>query len=73
LDVFSDAEAAVLENHGYLLADKAVLTHCSEVATVPSAPTQAPHPEWLPPTETEDGVRQALSRSHKRKLPFGRR
>ena len=73
LDAFSDAEAAVLENHGYLLADKAVLQHCPEVATNPSAPLSVPVDEWLPPRKPEDEVRRALADSHRRKVPFGRR
>jgi NTE family protein len=73
LDAFSDAEAAVLENHGYLLADKAVLTHCPEVARTPSAPLQPPFEEWLPPKRPESEIRRALADSHKRKIPFGRR
>ncbi len=73
LDAFSDVEAAVLENHGYLLADKAVLTHSPGAATCPSAPLAAPHPEWLPPAASENRVREALAGSEKRKVPFGRR
>lgn len=73
LDAFSDAEAAVLENHGYLMADKAARTHCPGVARTPSAPLQPPFEEWLPPKKPEDAIRRALADSHKRKVPFGRR
>jgi len=63
LDAFSPAEMAVLENHGYALADAAVATHLAGLAD-PNAPSAAPHPDWL----DEDRVRAALSGSQKRKL-----
>lgn len=64
LDAFSPAEMAVLENHGYELADAAIGTHLAELAD-PNAPAAVvPHPEWL----DEDRVRAALAGSWKRKL-----
>ena len=71
LDKFSDAEAAILENHGYFLADMAVSTHCPCVVTAPSAPLKAPHPKWLTESCGEGLIRAALKDSHKRKN-FGR-
>jgi NTE family protein len=67
LDAFSDAEAAVLENHGYLLADAALTRHVPALlpATRP-APT-VPHPEWFPPGRSEVEIRAALADSGKRK------
>jgi len=64
LDAFSDAEQAVLENHGYLLADAAVRVHAPDF--VPAVPPGVvpPHPEWM----DEDRVRNALRGSSKRKL-----
>lgn len=44
LDRFSDAEVAVLENHGYFLADMVVRTHCPSAAVVLDAPLSPPHP-----------------------------
>lgn len=67
LDAFSDVEAAVLENHGYLLADIAVQKHCPSAATVPRAPLDVPHPEWSPGPEVERHIRSVLRDSHKRK------
>jgi NTE family protein len=62
LDEFSDAEIAVLENHGYLMADIAVSRHVPHLAAGP--PAKPPHPDWL----DEAKVRTALAESHKTKL-----
>jgi NTE family protein len=64
-DAFSDAEAAVLENHGYLLADAGIRTHVASLSSPP--PLHVPHPAWL----CEQKVAQALKDSSKKKL-FGR-
>lgn len=65
LDAFSAAEQAVLENHGYLLADAALrargLTCTGGIATAPPEP---PHPRW---TDGER-VREALAASGRRTL-----
>jgi NTE family protein len=65
LDSFSDAEASVLENHGYWLADAAIRKHVPELlpANIPSL--RVPYPDWAGP---EDKVRQALAESNKRSL-----
>lgn len=67
LDSFSEAEAAVLENHGYLLAAAAFQQHLADVVPDSRAPLQIPHPEWM----DERKVRTALADSGKRK-PLGR-
>ena len=67
LDAFSDAEAAVLENHGYLLADAAIRRHVSALLSEAIPPTTVPHPDWFPPARTEDAIRTALKDSGKRK------
>lgn len=67
LDAFSDAEAAVLENHGYLLADAAINAHAQALIASP-APPAAPNRGWLDETR----VRDALKDSSRRKLPLGR-
>jgi NTE family protein len=46
LDAFSEGEIAVLENHGYLIAETAIRRHAPELATE-SPPLEVPHPEWL--------------------------
>ncbi|MHB0969721.1 MAG: patatin-like phospholipase family protein [Thermoanaerobaculia bacterium] len=62
LDAFSEAEAKVLENHGYLLTDAAIGRHIPRFAKGPTA--TPPHPEWLDETR----VRAALKSSHRRKM-----
>jgi NTE family protein len=67
LDAFSAAEACVLENHGYMLAEAALRRHVPDLAG-PAPPAAAPHPRWL----DEDRVRRALADSHRTRL-LGRR
>jgi NTE family protein len=68
LDAFSPAECAVLENHGYALAEAAIQRHVPELARSESAPFALPHPGW-----TEEGsIRAALANSHQVRL-LGRR
>ncbi len=66
LDAFSDAEAAILQNHGYLLADTAVRTHVPEFS-VNAPPPKPPFEEWLTPQKSEDELRAMLAESGKRK------
>jgi len=67
LDAFSDAEAAVLENHGYLLADAALRRHVPTLLPDPFPQATVPHPDWFPPVVTEAAIRGALKDSGKRK------
>ena len=67
LDAFSDAEAAVLENHGYLLADAAIRRHVPALLSEPIPPAAVPYPDWFPPARSEDAIRAALKDSGKRK------
>ncbi len=71
LDAFSDAEAAVLENHGYTLTDAALERHVGDLLPRPLPPRELPHPEWFPPARSEDQIRTALAGSWTRKT-FGR-
>ncbi len=64
MDAFSDAEAAVLENHGYLLADAAIRRYAPALI-VHDAPLAMPHPDWV----DEDRVRHALAKSDRRTIP----
>jgi NTE family protein len=57
-DVFSEAEIAALENHGYLLADAATRAHVPQLRVV-DAPLNVPHPAWL----SEPKVKEALRNS----------
>jgi NTE family protein len=60
LDAFSEAEAAVLENHGYLLADAALTRHLGALLPAEIPPARVPHPDWFPPHRSEDEIRAAL-------------
>jgi NTE family protein len=71
LDAFSDAEAAVLENHGYLVADAALRRHVPSLLSDPVPPATVPHPDWFPPARAEQEIRWELRHSGKRKA-FGR-
>jgi NTE family protein len=68
LDAFSDAESAVLENHGYILADAAIRSHSAHMISPAARPYAVPNPDWM----SVEKVRAALARSHKRVL-LGRR
>jgi NTE family protein len=71
LDAFSDAEAAVLENHGYLVADAALRRHVPSLLPDPVPPATVPHPDWFPPIRGEQEIRWELRHSGKR-TAFGR-
>jgi NTE family protein len=62
LDCFSRAEQAVLENHGYHLADAAIQRHVPALAK--AIDLSAPHPDYL----DEAKVKRALAESHRRRL-----
>jgi NTE family protein len=64
LDSFSEAEAAVLENHGYLLADAAVKQHVPALLPAAVPPLAVPHPDWM----DEGRARAALKDSGHRSL-----
>lgn len=65
LDSFSDAEASVLENHGYWLSDAAIRAHVPGLAGTDAAPLSIPYPQWAGP---EDKIKVALKDSSKRTL-----
>jgi NTE family protein len=67
LDAFSAAECAVLENHGYLLAEAAIRKHAPALAESGAVAAAPPHPDWL----DEGRVRRALADSD-RTLLLGR-
>lgn len=62
LDAFSPAEAAVLQNHGYALADAAIQRHLPELLAAPAPTFALPYPDWM----DEDRVRAALADSWRR-------
>ena len=64
MDAFSEPESAVLENHGYLMADVAIQTHVRQLLTHPVPPVTIPHPDWM----DDRRVRKALAGSGKTRL-----
>ena len=68
MDAFSEAEIAVLENHGYLVADAAIRRYAQPLVPPTVMPLAIPHKQWM----GEEAVRLALKDSHRRKLPLGR-
>jgi hypothetical protein len=63
LDAFGEVEQAVLENHGYLLADAALRAgNRGGAARIEPLPPLPPHPRWMDP----ERVRAALGSSSRR-------
>jgi NTE family protein len=58
LDVFSDGERAVLQNHGYLLVDTALRSHLDGLATAWTEP-KPPYPEWMDEEKAADALRES--------------
>lgn len=68
LDPVTDAEAAVLQNHGYLTADAALRTHTSHLLPRLVPHLQVPCPGWSPADpEIEKRVRLAFAESARRR------
>ena len=65
LDCFSDAEASVLENHGYWLADAAIQKHVPGLLTTNVPSLRVPYPTWDGP---EEKIKEALKDSAKHTL-----
>jgi NTE family protein len=68
LDSFSGAEASILENHGYWLADAAIKTHLSSLYPTDAPNAKAPNPDW---DGSEDKIEHVLRHSSQRSI-FGR-
>jgi len=66
LDGFSEAEASVLENHGYWLADAAIRKHLPELLPAKVPALQVPHPDW--DERDEDKIKKALANSAHRTI-----
>ncbi len=63
LDAFGEAEQAVLENHGYLLADAAIRARgLAGTGGIAAAAPEPPHPRWM----AAGRVREALAASGRR-------
>lgn len=69
LDGFTEPEIAILENHGYLIADSSINRHVKGLKLLP-AELKVPHKQWLPRLTKdlldESHLRAALANSNKR-------
>jgi NTE family protein len=65
LDSFSEAEASILENHGYWLADAAIKTHVSRLYPSNAPPVKVPNPDW---DCSEDKIERVLRQSSQRTI-----
>jgi hypothetical protein len=63
LDYFTDAEAQILQNHGYLLAEVATRCHAAQFRDSDAPQAHAPYADWLDP----DRVESALAESNVRR------
>ena len=61
LDSFTDAEAAILENHGYFMADLAIRRHARHLGDITAA-FRVPHRDYLSPEAVADALRVSHSR-----------
>jgi NTE family protein len=59
LDPFSEGERAVLENHGYLMADIAVHAHALQLIAAGSPAPQVPYPDWMDAGRAADALRES--------------
>jgi NTE family protein len=59
LDVFSPGEIAVLENHGYLMAEIALAKHGKELVKGKRPEAAVPHPGWLDEVKAANALRES--------------
>ena len=64
LDSFSEAEACVLENHGYMLANAAIQRHVPDLVPAKVPEMNIPYSDWM----DEEKVKTALKDSGRRTL-----
>jgi NTE family protein len=62
LDRFTDAEVAVLENHGYLSGAAALAQHAPELLPAPVPACSPPHPSWMDEARVADALRESSKR-----------
>lgn len=63
LDAFTEAEAKILENHGYFMADLAIRRHARHL-DVTGSEFRVPHPEFLDDGALQRALRVSHSRLH---------
>jgi NTE family protein len=63
LDSFSEAEASVLENHGYLLADAGIRAWVKDLLPPQPPPLALPHPDWMDEAKVQAALKDSAKRS----------
>jgi NTE family protein len=64
LDGFTEGEMAILENHGYLLANRIIKKYAAYLLPANPPTLAVPNPDWM----DSERVRQELKHSHRRLL-----
>jgi NTE family protein len=68
LDSFSEAEASVLENHGYFAAERSIRKHAPDLATADGVPARAPYPAWTDEAKVRRELRDSARRFSLRRI-----
>jgi NTE family protein len=63
LDAFSEGEARILENHGYLLADISLRIRVPRLYANAPAPV-IPYPDWMPDARVRDALEDSAKRRY---------
>ena len=56
-------QQAVLENHGYVMADAALRRHAPGLISDSAAPFAVPHPAWMEEARVREGLRDSARRT----------
>ena len=68
LDGFTNGEIAVLENHGYLLANRVIKKYLSQFYPESAPPPAIPHPEWMDDAKVRRELYDCKSRFSPRRI-----
>lgn len=68
LDGFTEGEIAVLENHGYLLANRIIRKYLPQFYPDPAPALDVPHPEWMDYVQIRCMLRDSHSRFSWRRI-----
>ena len=63
LDAFTAAEIAVLENHGYIMAEVAANKYATHSMASPRAPFAVPNPAWMDGQKVDRALRDSSKRT----------
>ncbi|MGE5230469.1 MAG: patatin-like phospholipase family protein, partial [Deltaproteobacteria bacterium] len=68
LDSFSEAEACVLENHGYFAAERSIRKHGPDLPAPAAPPARAPYPAWTDEAKVRRELRDSARRFSLRRI-----